>query len=98
MKRMTAKYNGRCKDCGRDLRKGDTIRWSRATGALCAGECHYGDGDGDYELAAARRDEAEYQRGYHETRLAQMAGPAGSAAREAAYLEMEMAAYNRGED
>lgn len=34
-------------------------------------------------------DDPEYARGYHETRLAQQAGPAGSAAREQAYLDME---------
>jgi len=36
MKRMTARYDGRCRDCGGQLYAGDTIRYSRATGALHA--------------------------------------------------------------
>jgi hypothetical protein len=39
--------------------------------------------------AQDRRREAEYQRGYAETAAAQQAGPPGSAAREAAYAELE---------
>jgi hypothetical protein len=34
-------------------------------------------------------DQTEYERGVNDTREAQQAGPAGSAEREAAYLEME---------
>lgn len=44
------------------------------------------------------RDEAEYQRGYHEVAAIQAMSAAGSELREQMYLEMEMAAYNRGED
>jgi len=43
-------------------------------------------------------DEAEYARGYHETRQAQLAGPPGSDAREAAYLEMEQRWAREGFD
>ena len=44
----------------------------------------------------AERDEAEYQRGIRETELAQQAGPPGSAAREAAYLELDRKLYEEG--
>lgn len=54
--------------------------------------------DEDYERSQRRRDEAEYQRGYHEVAQIQAFAPAGSALREQMYAEMEMAAYNRGED
>ena len=52
----------------------------------------------DWESAQARRDEQEYQQGYHEVRAIQAMSSAGSALREQMYLEMEQAAYNRGED
>lgn len=128
MRTMTAKFPGKCRDCGAPIHPGEKIRYSKATGALCASEADCRDWqdaqaeqatemrmeswmdhryagttqhffeDEDYERAQRRRDEAEYQRGYYETRNAQMAGPAGSDAREAAYREMEMVAYNRGDD
>lgn len=34
MRKMTARFDGRCRDCGGSLYAGDTIRYSRATGAL----------------------------------------------------------------
>lgn len=43
-------------------------------------------------------EEAEYQRGYHEVAAIQAISAPGSAWRDALYAEMEMAAYNRGED
>lgn len=129
MRTMTAKFPGKCRDCGARIEPGDRIRYSKATGALCedASGCrdwidaqaeqaaemrmerfadHRMAGlsteqffeNEDYERQQRRRDDADYQRGYHEARYAQMAGPAGSDAREAAYREMEMAAYNRGDD
>lgn len=54
----------------------------------------------EYEAEAAqeRRDEAAYQQGVAEMREAQAFAPAGSALREQMYLEMEMAAYNRGDE
>lgn len=51
-----------------------------------------------WEAAEIRREEAEYQRGYHEVREIQAISAAGSAFREQLYREMEQAAYNRGED
>lgn len=120
MRTMTAKYNGRCRDCGADLRAGDKIRWSKATGSLCAaGECesdghsdrmpcgcsdyHYADcplvtsryDDGGYE---ERYGGSDYARGRAEVAAIQAVSEAGSALREALYMEMEMNAYNRGED
>jgi len=55
-------------------------------------------GEYDYEVAQAARDNAEYQRGIEETKQAQMMGPPGSPEREAAYRAIEQAAYNRGDD
>lgn len=56
------------------------------------------DDEFDAEAELIRREEAEYQKGYHEVKNIQAFAPAGSLLREAMYLEMEMAAYNRGED
>jgi len=52
----------------------------------------------DWEDEQARRDEVEYQRGVAETKAAQEMGPPGSPEREAAYLAIEQAAYDRGDD
>lgn len=101
MKTMTARFPGRCRNCGATITPGDTIRYSKPTGALCVNQASCGAAvhdDGDVEDREMRFANSEYARGYYETRNAQMAGPAGSAAREAAYMEMEMAAFNRGDD
>jgi hypothetical protein len=108
MKTMTAKYAGKCRTCGGRIEAGDTIRWGRAEGAnhfdrdLCgirntAVIDGFGD-EFDAEDALIRREEAEYQRGYHEVAQIQAVSSAGSVWRDALYAEMEMAAYNRGED
>lgn len=57
----------------------------------------YGD-DPATEQAVRSRAEADYQRGVSETEEAQAAGPPGSAAREAAYLETELRAEREGAD
>ena len=141
MRKMNAKFGGRCKDCGATILVGDAIRWSKATGAVCAeaSDCrdmhdmraesmaerrmeswaaHRHEGlsseqfheNWDYEREDARREmeweareiareEAEYQKDRdHEVRQIQEFAPAGSELREQMYLELEMAAYNRGED
>lgn len=131
MRTMTARYSSRCRNCGGRIEEGDTIRWSRSTGAIhgsqseCddfaafaaeeAGEARFFAGvtggdrnaemrgftDGpfeDWEAAERRRDEREYRRGVAEVAQIQAFAPAGSALREAMYLEMEQAAWNRGED
>jgi hypothetical protein len=118
MKTMAAKFGGKCRSCGGRIVAGETIRWSKASGAMhaaCEAEANeanfhasdaahargYGDwfdDEGDWEAAEIRREEAEYMRGYHEVRQIQAFAPAGSALREQMYAEMEMAAYNRGED
>lgn len=102
MKRMKARYPGECKGCGDPVEVGQDILWSRASGALHTGcrnmfggdEPEHTISDDDYpEYAEAVRErarmDAEYARGYYETRDAQLAGPPGSDAREAAYREME---------
>ena len=109
MKTMAAKFGGKCRSCGGRIEAGELIRWSRATGAMHAGceaeanEVNYHAGfDDDAELRAEgaliEREEREYLQGYHEVKQIQAFAPAGSLLREAMYLEMEMAAYNRGED
>lgn len=76
---MTAKYNGKCSECGEPVSKGSEIVWSRATGALHP-HCY---------SHAQNMGDSEYARGYNDVAMAQMMGPAGSAAREAAYMAME---------
>lgn len=112
MKVMAAKFNGKCRSCGGRIEAGEQIVWSKASGAMhdaCGGHGQlagirqtavidgYGD-EFDAEAELIRREEAEYQRGYHEVAQIQAMTSAGSLLREAMYLEMEMAAYNRGED
>jgi len=108
-KRMAAKFAGKCAGCGSKIAVGDDILWAKGRGARHA-ECGLNEDFGgaefrlsqqdefDWEAAEIRREEAEYQRGYHEVRQIQAFAPAGSALREQMYAEMEMAAYNRGED
>lgn len=52
----------------------------------------------DPDAAQDARDEADYQRGYNEVAQIQAMSAPGSELREQMYMEMEMAAYNRGED
>lgn len=98
---MTARYNGRCLACGGRITKGETISYSREEGARHAAPCvsvpDFYEPE-DWETRQARRDEAEYQRGYHEVAQIQAFSAPGSALREQMYAEMETAAYNRGED
>lgn len=56
------------------------------------------DDEFDAEAEMIRREEAEYLRGYHEVAAIQAMSAPGSDLREQMYREMEMAAYNRGED
>ena len=109
MKTMSAKFAGRCRSCGGRIEAGELIRWAKAAGAHHA-ECGLNEDFGgaearlaqmdefDWEAQQIARDEAEYQRGYHEVASIQAFSAPGSALREQMYLEMEMAAYNRGED
>jgi len=113
-KRMAAKFAGKCAGCGGKIAVGDDILWAKGQGARHAETCGvhvagftaaahargYGDcfDEFDAEAELIRREEQEYLRGYHEVRQIQAFAPAGSALREQMYAEMEMAAYNRGED
>ena len=83
---MRARYNGHCDLCGEAISKGDLIRRGGS------GWTH----NGCFDNGTA--DDAEYWRGYHETKMAQMAGPVGSAAREAAYMELEQRWAREGFD
>lgn len=38
MRTMTAKFDGRCRNCGAPIDAGDTIRYAKGAGAHCATE------------------------------------------------------------
>lgn len=38
MRTMTAKFDGRCRHCGTPFEAGEKMRWSKATGSLCASQ------------------------------------------------------------
>lgn len=107
MKRITAKYAGKCGRCGGRFDAGDAIMWTRGYSehAVCDATANHSmnlaiqDWD-EYQAEAAliAREEREYLQGYHAVAQIQAMAPAGSALREQMYLEMEQAAYNRGED
>lgn len=81
MREMVARYDGRCKNCGQAVRAGDTIRWSRATGALCAGGCARTDvhDDETYAFGGAHRADIQAEADW-----------------EAAEIAREEAEYQRG--
>jgi hypothetical protein len=109
MRKMQAKFRGRCKGCGEVIAVGSDILWSKQTGAFHDNErCHTGthqtrvgnDGGSiaDYEVDVdaqlARRDEAEYQQGYHDVAAIHAISEAGSDFREQLYRELEERDYN----
>lgn len=101
MRTMRAKFAGKCRACQGAIGEGDLIVWAKGAGgrhSVCGTAIDTSGTEFDVEAEMARRDEAEYQRGYHEVASIQAFSAAGSALRESMYLEMEMAAYNRGED
>jgi len=108
MRSMQAKFRGRCKGCGEVIAVGTDILWSRATGAFHDnGRCHVanrtrvgndggsiGDYEVDVEAQIARREEAEYQQGYHDVAAIHAISAAGSEFREQLYRELEERDYN----
>lgn len=105
MREMNARYRSRCKGCGQTVNVGDRILWSKETGALHNGGCldvFHGNEFGRYEAAQERaayeaemrRDDAEYRRGRAEVAEIQALTTAGSALREALYMEMEQRDYD----
>jgi hypothetical protein len=102
---MKAKFSSRCAGCGSPINEGDNIsrgpsgkfeHSSCSRGRLTGGGNVFPTMD-EADYHEMRRDEAEYQKGYHEVASIQAFFPPGPM-RDAAYMEMEMAAYNRGED
>jgi hypothetical protein len=85
---MFAKYPGTCDVCKKPIKKGTVIYWLRR-GIAWHDECN--------SLRQNMQD-PEYTRGHNDVRQAQEAGPAGSAAREAAYMEMEQRWAREGFD
>lgn len=119
MRKMQAKFRGRCKGCGGVVAVGSDILWSKQTGAFHDnGECYvetgrvtgdvredvdYAFGGGhradveaerDWEAEQLRRDEAEYQQGYHDVAQIHAISEAGSDFREQLYRELEERDYN----
>ena len=40
LKVIVALYNGKCKECGEDIKRGDLIAWAKGYGAICL-KCYY---------------------------------------------------------
>jgi hypothetical protein len=109
---MKAKFSSKCPGCGDRIHEGDNIskgdsgkyEHSGCAGSATSGYTHdeadyfAGHAEYDAEMAEVRRDNSEYMKGYHEVANIHAFAPAGSALREEMYFEMEMAAYNRGDD
>jgi hypothetical protein len=97
---MKARYAGSCSRCGGSIHPGDSI--SPVDRSWVHTRCDPREVDYDPETAEymkqKRRDEAELAAGKAEVEQIQAISKAGSALREQLYLEMEQAAYNRGED
>jgi len=91
---MRARFSSRCV-CGLPIEKGQEIkrtgkRWAHV-------ECAR-DMDPQTSDRRTTTDDAEYLRGMTEVAEIQAISAPGSALREALYLEMEQAAWSRGED
>lgn len=107
MRTLTAKYNGKCQRCGGGIQAGESIRWERGYGSehfdknVCRDELDFR-GEESAEREQARREDArmdaDYRTGMSEVAAIQAVTVAGSEMREAMYRDMELAAYNRGED
>lgn len=91
MRRMRAKYRGRCRSCGESIAVGESILWGRREGAHHA-RC-------PEESAASAAEEAEYRAGYAEAgRYLSDREIYGAEMAERFEMERELAAFNRGED
>ena len=110
MRTMQAKFRGRCKGCGETIAVGSDILWSKSTGAFHDnGRCYADTGlsrargnDGgsiadyerDVEGELIRREEAEYQQGYHDVAAIHAVSAPGSDLREQLYRELEQRDYD----
>jgi DNA-directed RNA polymerase subunit RPC12/RpoP len=83
---MTARFDSRCPACGGRIAAGSTIRKDAVSGKYVCAACVR---QADEDDAEARWENSEYARGVNDTAQAQLMGPAGSEAREAAYMAME---------
>jgi hypothetical protein len=102
---MTAKFAGRCRECGDRIEKGDSILWGRNEGARhehCPSPepSHYDDSDYDEPIdPQIARDEADYQQGVAEAQqYLDNKRMYGAELAEQWEMEAELARYNRGED
>lgn len=106
VREMTARFNSRCLGCDRGIRAGERIVFQRGVGSYHAdtgcGDVYWGNEFGRQEAAQERaayeaemrRDEDEYRTGAAQVREIQALTAAGSALREALYLEMEQRDYD----
>lgn len=107
MRSMQAKFRGRCKGCGETIAVGADILWSKAEGAFHDNDRCYADTgraqadryfeaqtEHDWEGEQIRRDEAEYQQGYHDVAAIHAISAAGSELREQLYRELEQRDYD----
>lgn len=105
---MRARYASKCPACGGRVAVGESI--SRlASGkyghSVCASpgftraDAYTGVDPAEVrsDFAERRRMDADYATGYAEVAQIQAMSAPGSALREQMYLEMDLAAYNRGE-
>lgn len=105
MREMNARFAGRCAGgCGVRVQQGDAILWSKETGAIHVGcrDAYWGNEFGRHEAAQERaayeaemrQEDAELRAGAAAVREIQALTTAGSALREALYLEMEQRDYD----
>lgn len=106
MREMTARYRSRCLGCSTQIQPGDRIIFQKGVGSYHAdrgcGDVYWGNEFGRHEAAQERaayeaemrREDAEYRRGRAEVAEIQALTTAGSALREALYLQMEQRDYD----
>ena len=87
-KTIKSRYPARCAECDKSIPVGSYVRWERG-GIVWHTAC---------EQQRENMRDPEYARGVNDTRQAQMMGPAGSEAREAAYMAMEQQWLREGFD
>lgn len=106
MREMTARFNSRCLGCDRGITAGEQIVFQKGVGSYHAdtgcGDVYWGNEFGRHEAAQERaayeaemrQEDAEYRRGRAEVAEIQALTEAGSALREALYLQMEQRDYD----
>lgn len=104
MREMNARFNSKCLGCADGIKAGEMIVFQRGVGSYHrdkgCGDVYWGNRFGEHEaeqeraayeaeMREERRAEAEYRRGRADVAAIQAVSEAGSALREALYLQME---------